>query len=158
MTAIIETALVDGTDLADFGVVEDLGGLYATGSRRGSNYTVPGRDGEIYVPKPRGAYGVGIGLVLYAVDPDTGAELDDDDARTRRFNQAWLDLVDLCDPDAGPVVLTRRLSLPGGLTIDQSCSAEISGGMSPSLLNLVAGRVVLPFTNLDGTWSAGTSS
>ncbi|MGE3795115.1 MAG: hypothetical protein AB7I38_14470 [Dehalococcoidia bacterium] len=158
MTAIIETALVDGTDLADFGVIEDLGGLYATGGRRGSNYVVPGRDGEIHVPKPRGSYAVSIGLTLYAVDPDTGAELADDDARTRRFNQAWLDLVALCDPADGLVVLTRRLSLPGGVTLDQTCSAEITGGMSPSLLNLVAGRVVLPFTNLDGSWSAGTSS
>lgn len=152
MTSIIETALVDGTDLADFGVVSDLGGLYSVAGRRGSNYVIPGRAGELHVPKPRAAYSVNIGLSLY--DNDAA----DDDARTRAFNQAWLDLVDLCDPADGLVTLTRRLSLPGSVTLEQSCQAELVGGMGPELLALVAGRVTLNFLNLDGGWTTGGSS
>lgn len=153
MTAIVEDLLVGATSLASFGVIEDLGGIYAIGGRRGSNYVVPGLDGEIQVTKPRAAFPVTVGLVLFGTDPTTGAELTTDDARTRAFNQKWLNLVALVDTTSGLLTLTRKLSLPGVVTQSKTCNAELVGGMEPGLLGLTDGRCVLNFVNLDGKWT-----
>lgn len=149
------TALFDGTDLATFGVVEDLGGLYSVAPRRGSNYTAPGRDGEMYAPKPKAAYTISIGIALFALDVD-GSELADEDAKARAFNQRWLDLIDLVDVGQG--VLTRRLHLPGPTLLDEECAAELVDGMQVSLLGATAGRCVLTFRNLDGGWTEAVGS
>jgi hypothetical protein len=143
----VTTAWVDGTDLSTYGTIEDLGGLYSFGGRRGGNYVVPGRDGEIPVEKPRAAFPVSIGITIFGT---TGSDYD---AQMRNMNAAWLAIEALCDPDDGLVTLKRRLYLPSAVTKDQTCNAELSGTVEPTLLAMQGARCVLTFTNLDGKWT-----
>ncbi|MGE3811529.1 MAG: hypothetical protein AB7I24_08260 [Candidatus Nanopelagicales bacterium] len=154
---IPDTVLIDGTDIATLATLEDFSGVMAIAARRGSNYQVPGADGEYYTDKPLDSVGVPLPLTISCADPGTGVE---PATAAGKVGQMWANyaaLVALVKADASAadrtVVLTRRLSDLAGGTYDETCTAECRAGLTPVLTGSTALRVVVELINLDGTWT-----
>jgi hypothetical protein len=156
---IPDTVLIDGTDIATLAILEDFSGVMSVAARRGSNYQVPGSDGEYYTDKPLDSVGVPLPLTISCADPDTGIEPATPSARVGQMWANYAALVALVKAEASAadrtVVLTRRLSDPAGTTTyDETCLAECRAGLTPVMTGTTALRVVVELINLDGTWTA----
>ncbi len=145
-TVGVGTLLVDGTDLkALTGITVNSIELYAPGTRRGANDTVPGRRGQLGAPKVWDAYAFS---AMITVSGGSGAEMS---ANLRAAATALAG-------DGGLVTLTRRLpTATDPFYVDHSAAGEYVGMTAFALLNPVTGRTELQFLNLDGAWYDGTA-
>lgn len=148
---MIEDLLVDGTSVQTLAVVEDPSGLYASPPLRGSNITLPGAAGEVWVPKPYGAYGFSVGVAVLPVDGD-GDDPSGLQNLVAQWTSNWRALLAMLDSSTGPLTLTRVLSTAAG-TVTETCSAEVVGSIAPAMVGPYASRAVIDFWNLSGGWS-----
>lgn len=156
MTTIVDTLFIDSTDVGNLGRgLIDFSGAVTVGARRGSNYSIPGLDGELYVAKPLAAFSMSFGLTITAKHPSTGALAATYQLRLAQMWANFSALVTAAKAESGgTVVLKRRLSTTGGSYTDQTCLAECSGGITPGIVTTRPEmRVVLEFRNLDGKWT-----
>lgn len=140
-----DTLLIAGVDIQTVPglVVEKFFGLHRDGPYRGSNITLPGRPGQVGVPKLRDAFTFDVGVVVL---PAVGT------ANARADFCANLATLFARMTAGGLMTLTRRLSTVGGYA-DSTCNGEYAGGSAVDMLNPVSGRTVLTFSNLDGFWT-----
>lgn len=150
---MIHDLLIDGVSIQTYAViVEDLSGVHTRAPLRGSNHVLPLRDGEVWTPKKRAAFGFSIGVAVLPFDPitDLGASTWDDTVAL--WTQNWRDLMDLLGDGSAPLEVTRILGLPSG-TVSETCQAEVIGAIAPAMVGPAAARAVIDFLNLDGVWT-----
>lgn len=148
-----DTLLIDGTDTATlFTVVEDWSGMESGAGVRGSNYSVPGRGGEVWRRKPRDVGQVSIGIAVLPADPVTGVYPSTRDGRIAQLNANWQTIKRLVGTRRRPLSLSRRLSLADGEQVTLTASAEFTGDLGQSRINAETARAVLTFRLLDGCW------
>lgn len=153
-----DTLLIDGVDTSNlFAVVEDFD-VYGAAGVRGSNYTVPGRHGSVWVQKPREELTVSLGIAVLATDPVTGVEPVGLDAKVAQLNANWLAITRLVKPRRRLLELSRRISLPNGEQTTITAAAEHPGELRPSRLGASALRTVLTFRLPLGIWLDETYS
>jgi hypothetical protein len=153
--SLLETYLIDGTDLSNYATgITDFDAAFNTSKRRGSNYVLPGADGETYVAKPLEALPVSIGCIVSAKDPTTGALAATSQLRTAQMIANWRSIVALTKAEAGgTVTLTRKLSTTAGSSTSETCTAECSGGIQVHAEWSEVMRIVIGFVNLSGKWA-----
>lgn len=153
--SLVETYLIDGTDLSSFGVgITDFSASFATSPRRGSNYVIPGTNGETYVAKPLATLPISIGLIIMPKDPTTGVLAATPQLRTAQMVANWRTVVSLTKAETGgTVTLTRKLSTLAGSSTTETCTAECTGGIQANTLSSEVLSVVISFTNLSGKWA-----
>ena len=150
---------VNGTNIAVAGVrfIEELGPLYATSPLRGENLVIPGRAGEVVVPKVIGARTMPLGMVITAADPATGIEAADPAVSSKQARENYRTLLRLLNP-GGTVTLKRTIGYPAG---DEShtCLAEFLSAVDPTydLGSDDFARAVIDFRLLDGVWYKETA-
>lgn len=151
----VDTLIVDGTDLQSLtGIVaQDLSGLFAPGTRRGSNDVIPGRDGQLGAALPLDAYSFSIPILVDGgTDPDPVARRAVMVANLRAAMAAiW------GGSNGGLVALSRRLGKVGGGYDTHTCSGQFVTLNSFSLLNFDNGKTDLEFINLNGAWLDGST-
>lgn len=138
------TLLLNGLDLrSDFPGISVIGdmNLYAPGTRRGQDDTVPGRRGQLGNPDlPFDAYQFTVSVKVAA---STRGELY---ARLAALGNGVVGT-------NGLVTLTRRLaSADDSSTVDYTAAGRFVSGMSLALWNPFMGHTDLVFVNLDGAW------
>jgi len=146
-----DTLLIDGFDLTNLCTVVETFEVDGSADSIGGNYSVPGRDGEVWRQKARGVGAAPVGIAILPTDPVTGIESLDPDERIAQFNRNWADIKRRVLVRRRPLTLSRRLSLPEGDTTI-TAQAEIPGGLSAARINASTARAVLPFRLLDGCW------
>lgn len=153
--SLVETILVDGTDLANYGrLITDWGSVFDAAPRRGSNYVLPGADGATYVAKPLDVLAFPVGVILTGKDPSTGVLAATDQLQAAQVAANWVALKTLTKVETGgTVTLTRKLSTLAGSYTTETCTAECSGGIQASPLSHGVIRVVIGFVNLSGKWT-----
>jgi hypothetical protein len=147
-----DTLFIGGVDIQALPgiVVEDLAGLISPGTRRGENDIIPGRTGQVGVPKPLDAFTMRIPI---AVLPFNATRLQPANAVRRRGMtlENLRRVTTLVAP--GLVTLTRRLSsTDADGQVDHTCAADYQTGITVDMLNFETGRTELEFVNLDGCW------
>lgn len=147
-----DTLTVDGVDLARPDRIVETFQVGATTSWRGSNYTVPGKSGTVWVEKPRDTVTIPLGVTVTCADPETGVDPSGLDAKIAQFNQNWNDLVSLVKPRRRQIALGKRISLPDGVEHEVFDAAELAGPVAQSRLNAYTARTVLNFELEDGCW------
>ena len=151
MTALVDL-LVDGQSIQDYAtIVEDFAGVHASAPLRGANHVIPGRAGELWVPKVPAAYGFTVGVTVLPVDPVDGSDPADWEAAVAAWATNWRALLDLLDSTLVPLTLTRVVATTAG-TVSETCLAEVVGSVAPSMIGPAASRAVIDFLNLDGGW------
>lgn len=149
---MIEDLLVNGTSIQTLCVIEDPSGLYTSAPLRGSNYVLPGANGEVWTSKPYGAYGFSIGVAVLPVDSG-GDDPATPEGLVAQWTSNWRALLELVDSSSAPLTLTRVLSIAEGIgSVTETCSAEVTGSIAPAMLGPYASRAVIDFWNLDGGW------
>lgn len=148
-TALKTTLLFDGTDLQNLDGIaleQDLGWIFAPGTRRGSHDTIPGRQGQLGAQLPYDAYSFAVPITVLG---DTHHEM----------------LTILAGVGAalagtnGLGTLERRLDDGAGGYVAHTAAGQFASFNSTSLLNPATGRTELTFANLDGAWyDAGSST
>lgn len=131
--------LIGGTSLKTIGHIASFDGIFSDGPLRGSNVTIPGRAGDVHVPKVRAAYVFAVPMVLLGDWGDINSKIDA--------------LRTLLDSSTAPLVMTRKRSLTGAGTSEQTASGDYVDGLEPGLVGMSAGRVLINLTNLDGGWT-----
>lgn len=132
-----EALLVNGVDLATFGCVQLLDGIWEVSLPRGDDLTIPGLDGEIWTDKPYGAGTVDIGLILSGTT-------------TTDFNDQYRALKILIQPGS-LLTLSRHLSYTTGNEV-HTANATFASGLSPTVTFLRFGKTTITFKLLDGVW------
>lgn len=151
--ALLHDLKVNGTSIQTYAVVvEDLGGLFTRPPLRGSNFTLPGVDGELWVAKPRAAYGFSIGVAVLPLVSTTGADETTLANAVKRWTTNWRALMTVLGDGSAPLTLTRVLSTVAG-TVTETCSAEVTGSIAPTMIGPTASRAVIDFWNLSGGWT-----
>lgn len=154
MSLLLETFLIGTTDLTNYGEsITDFSSAFTVAPRRGSNYVVPGADGETYVAKPLAALPVPIGITVVGKDPSTGALAATAQLRAAQMIANWRAIVALTLAETGGTfTLTRKLSTTAGGSTSETCTAECSGIQAVPVTSEVM-RLVLNITNLSGKWA-----
>lgn len=151
---------VNGTDIAVAGVrfIEELGPLYSTSPLRGENLVIPGRAGEVAVPKVIGARTMPLGMVITAADPTTGVEHASAINSSRQARENFRTLMRLLNP-GGTVTLKRLVGYPAGDEY-HTCQAEFLSAVEPSydLGSDDYARAVIDLRLLDGVWYKETAA
>lgn len=156
--ALWDTYLVDGTDLANVAtVVEVWDGAFLHGDRRGSNLVVPGVPGEIFAAKGRAVSTLTLGLVIMAVDPDSGAAPTDETTRVAMLNANLTTLRRLLAARTDiALTLTRRRSMWEDTEVveqEHTALGELARPLAPTVVGAAqAARVVVELKILDGLW------
>lgn len=146
MVSVPNTLLIDGHDLrtyfAGLRVVGDMN-LYSTGTRRGNDQVIPGRNGQIPVPGlPLDAYDFTVSVWV------AGASRGEKEARLRAVASVLLG-----SASDGLVTLTRRLANSADDGYDEgTAQGRFVAGLSFAVLNPLTGNTQLQFLNLDGCW------
>lgn len=151
----VDTLMVDGTDLQSLTgiVVQDLSGLFAPGTRRGSNDVIPGRDGQVGAALPLDAYSFSIPIVVDGgTDPDPVARRAVMVANLRAAVAAVGG-----QSTGGLVALTRRLGKVGGGYDIHTADGQHVALNTFSLMNFDNGKTDLEFINLNGAWLDGST-
>lgn len=153
--SITQTFLIGATDLSNYGaLITDWGPGFDAAPRRGQNYVLPGADGETYVAKPLAAYDMPIGVTLTSADPSTGVVPATDALQAAQVKANYDSLVSLVAAvSGGTFTMTRRTPNLSGTYTDQTCTAEVTGGITASPLSHGVIRVVIHFRNLSGKWT-----
>jgi hypothetical protein len=152
-SALPDTLIVGSTDLQSLDgiMLGDLSGLFAPGTRRGSNDVIPGLRGHVGAEKVYDAYAFAIPVTILpqnssGVVPSTYA------ARRALMITNLRALSALLAGTNGLVSLTRRLSKTGGGYDTHTANGEFIAHNGFSLLNETTGRTELQFVNLSGAW------
>lgn len=125
----------------------DAGGMFHQAPLRGENVVIPGRPGELFVPKVRGAARVSVPLLLRGAT-STGAV---PPSKVPAFLENLRALHALLSTPGAPLTLARQLDLPTG-TITETGEAEIEpDSLTPNLYSPFLGVAVLRFRVLNGT-------
>lgn len=148
----VDTLLVNGTDLQSLVEVTDLSGLFAPGTRRGSNDVIPGQRGQVGAPKVWDAYSFQIPILI-----DGGTSTDPLVRRAQMVANLRTLMTAVSGTNGGLVALTRRLAKVGGGYDTHTCAGEFAGLNSLALLNFDTGQTDMEFINLDGAWLNGTN-
>ena len=117
-----ETVLVNGTDLATFGVVEMV--TPPAPRYRGDNLAVPGRAGAVWVPKVLDSTVLTVGLAVHGFSATTATT----EAWWAQFNQTRRDLKTLLVNTGAALAITYRLTLPSG-SVDVTGTGEYQAGL-----------------------------
>lgn len=142
---------IDGTPLHNLATITETWGGLTQGARRGTNLVVPGFPGEIFIPKGRDVPTITFGLVLLAVDPNTGAEAVSDDDRNALLDTNYRTLTRLVAGRTDrPLSLVRELG-----TEQHEAIGELSRPLEPAVLGSGQGlRLTLELRILSGLWYA----
>lgn len=135
--------LIDGISLSGLAVIEDFSGIMMGGPTKGEHLDIPGRPGLVFVESEWAAYSFPVPVVILG---DTLGEV--------HANHDTL--VDLLDTRAAMVVLTRRRTVGdgySGVDVAETCNATVNNGWNPDFIGVQGQRIVLEFTNMDGTWT-----
>lgn len=141
-----DTLLIDGTDVRALPGVVAVGfidGLYAPGTRRGDDDTIPGRQGQLGVLLPADKYLI---TVPISVAGSTTAQLN---ANLHSIGSAVAG-------SGGLVTLTRKLANGSGFD-SHTANGRFVQGLQFTLMNWTTAQTDLQFYNLDGAWWTGTS-
>ena len=135
--------LIDGISLSSLAVIEDFSGIMMGAPTKGEHVNIPGRAGLVFVASEWAAYSFPVPVVLLG---DTLGEV--------HANHDTL--VALLDTRAAMVELTRRRTVGdgySGVDVAETCNATVNNGWSPDFIGVQGQRIVLEFTNMDGTWT-----
>ena len=150
---------VDGTNVLVAGCrfIEDWSPLYGTSPLRGDNHVIPGRAGEVAVPKVIGARTMPLAFVVTAADPATGVESSDLNTASKQARLNFRTLVRLLNP-GGTITLKRVIGYPAG-DETHTCTAEFLSALDPAydLGTDEFARTVVDLRLLDGVWYKETA-
>lgn len=148
-----DTLIIDGQDLQLLTGVAftDLGFLFAPGQRRGSNDVVPGRRGQIGVPKPLDAFQFSVPVVILPTDI-SGSYADGAQPQRAQAIVNYEALLQACSGTNGMVTMGRRLATSSSY-IEYTAAGEFVQAANVQWL-AQGSRVTaeLQFINLDGAW------
>jgi len=139
---LADTLLFDGTDIQSISgvVVNDMSGLFAPGTRRGSHDTIPGRGGQLGAQLPYDAYSFAVPITVLG--------------STRYEMLTALTAVGAALAGTnGLGTLERRLDDGSGGYVAHTAAGQFASFNSFSLLNPATGQTELTFVNLDGAWT-----
>lgn len=139
-----DTLLAGATDLATVAILEDLSDIFAKGPTKQDPIDIPGRAGLVFVAGVPDGYTMNVPMVIARA---THAEV----------MTALAGLRATLDTTAAALTLVRRstvLVAEVPTTLDESCSSTVSAEWETEFLGSLAVRVVIPFQNLDGDWTA----
>lgn len=149
---MVDTLLVDGVDIeSNLRHIQSdgWGSLFATPGTAGDNYSVPGRDGEVWRRKD---HDVGIASLQFSIINDKI----DVPSMMAEANSEWADLLRMF-PRRRPVELTRVVSMRdrngvGYVDVRQTAMAELAESIAPNWLTQSFQTGVLTFRILGGCW------
>lgn len=154
VSSVRDTLLVDGVDIKSMpGVVINGIDFFATGAKRGSNDTIPGRSGQLGAAKPLDAYTFTVHATVRPILSNGTSPATVDARRAlmianlRQLSRSIQGL-----NTGGQVLLTRRLTSGEGTYVDHTAFGEYVHTTALHLINYHNGRTDLEFINLDGAW------
>lgn len=144
--------LVNGKPLENQAVIiREWDDSRAVGGRRATNVIVPMRNGEIWQPKSWESKSFTVGIYILGVDPDTGREPDTLEGKRAMFNTNWRRFVARVIEERA-LTLGRTVTLTGGRLERHEAPAEVTGDITPEMINPWTARTAVTFKLLDGLW------
>lgn len=138
-----EDLLINGTALSTFGGIVSFDGIRAEAPLRGSNITIPGLAGDVFVPKVRSAYVFTVPLLI------SGTSL-------ANLHDKIATLKTLMNSGTTALSLERRYTTAGGGgTVSQTASGDYLGGLEPNIIGWANSnaKIALDIVNLSGGWT-----
>jgi hypothetical protein len=142
-----DSVLVNGTDLATIGVLEDLSEVMGHPPIADLHIEIPGRAGAVFVAAPYESHRFSLPIVILGDNRgDVNAQL----AALRT----------LLDSRTAALLVTRRSTQDIGGTdynVSEYCDAVVTGDWEVDYLGATAARVTVTMQNIDGAWTFGAA-
>jgi len=141
----VDTYRVNGTEMSQANwFLTGIDGLRDLGGYRASNITLPGRQGDLWQPKPRGAKPIDLYFHVH------GGDHPNLDNRSRTFNEAMDALTRAFT--TGRATLQRTRTFPTG-DVTASTTVEQRDTIGVKMQGPTAADVVVPVVSISGFWA-----
>jgi hypothetical protein len=142
-----DTLLVNGTNLADLAVIEDLSDAMGQPPIADLHIKIPGRAGAVFVAAPYEAHSFNVPMVILG---DNRGDVNADLTTLRT----------LLDSRTAALLVTRRSTrdIAGvDYNVSEYCNAVVTSSWEVDYLGATAARVVVTMQNIDGAWTFGAA-